>query len=89
MEPMKAFRMMAAGTALALCTMAAPAFAQEAVNAEAFVKMCDGDKDGMVSKAEAMKMIEKMFDKQDTKKMGKLDKKQVEAFLREVMKSGG
>ena len=51
--------------------------------------MCDGVKDGMVSKAEAMKMIEKMFDKQDTKKMGKLDKKQVEAFLKELMKSGG
>ena len=54
-----------------------------------FVTMCDTDKDGMVSKAEMMKMMEKMFDKHDTKKMGKLDKKQAEAFLKELMKSGG
>jgi len=51
--------------------------------------MCDTDKDGMVSKAEVMKMVEKMFDKQDKKKMGKLDKKQVEFFLQELMKGGG
>ena len=54
-----------------------------------FVTMSDGDKDGMVSKAEMMKMMEKMFDKHDKKKMGKLDKEQVEAFLKELMKSGG
>jgi Ca2+-binding EF-hand superfamily protein len=58
------------------------------MDADHFVKMCDTDKDGMVSKAEAMKMVEKMFDKHDTKKMGKLDKKQVEAFLAELMKGG-
>ena len=86
---MKSLKLMIAAAALAFGTMAVPASAQETVNADAFVKMCDGDKDGMVSKAEAMKMIEKMFDKQDTKKMGKLDKKQVEAFLKELMKSGG
>jgi hypothetical protein len=43
----------------------------------------------MVSKAEMMKMVEKMYDKHDTKKMGKLDKKQAEAFLKELMKAGG
>ena len=37
----------------------------------------------------AMKMIEKMWDKQDTKKMGKLDKKQVEAFLKDLIKPSG
>jgi hypothetical protein len=36
-----------------------------------------------------MKMVEKMYDKHDTKKMGKLDKKQTEAFLKELMKGGG
>jgi hypothetical protein len=52
------------------------------VNPNAFVKQCDTDKDGMVSKAEMMKMAEKMFDQMDTKKAGKLDMKQVEAFLK-------
>ena len=80
---------------LAMAAMAAAVFAVPAVqaagesmDADHFVKMCDTDKDGMVSKAEAMKMVEKMFDKHDTKKMGKLDKKQVEAFLAELMKGG-
>jgi Ca2+-binding EF-hand superfamily protein len=44
------------------------------------------DHDGMVSKAEMMKHMEKMFDKMDTKKTGKLDKKQTEAFLKEFNK---
>ncbi len=63
--------------------------AKEDENAEKFVKMCDTDKDGMVSKDEVMKMVEKMFDKHDTKKMGKLDKKQTEQFLKELMRGGG
>lgn len=79
--------------ALAIATMAgamlaAPAaFAREDMDANAFVKMCDVNKDGMVSKEEAMKMVEKMFDKADTKKQGKLDKKQVESFLKSLMDS--
>ena len=81
-------KMMAVAAMAAVC--AAPlAYAGEDVNPDAFVKMCDTDKDGMVSKAEVMKAVEKMFDKMDTKKMGKLDKKQVEAFLKELMKGGG
>ncbi len=77
--------------AMAAALFAAPAVqaAGESMDANQFVKMCDTDKDGMVSKAEVMKMVEKMFDKQDTKKMGKLDKKQVEFFLQELMKGGG
>ncbi len=75
--------------AVCAALLAAPlAQAREDVNPDGFVKMCDSDKDGMVSKAEAMKMVEKMFDKHDSKKMGKLDKKQVELFLQELMKSG-
>ena len=54
-----------------------------------FVEHCDTDKDGMVSKAEMMKMVEKTFDRVDTRKAGKIDKRQVEAFLDELMKSGG
>jgi len=77
--------------AFSTAMMAVPAVqaAEEAINADKFVKMCDTDKDGMVSKAEVMKMVDKMFDKHDTKKMGKLDKKQAEAFLMELMKGGG
>ena len=87
---MKSLKAVLVAATMATALMSAPLVsAQETVNADAFVKMCDADKDGMVSKKEAMKMIEKMWDKQDTKKMGKLDKKQVEAFLKELMKSGG
>jgi Ca2+-binding EF-hand superfamily protein len=64
------------------------AHAREDMDADKFVKMCDADKDGMVSKAEVMKQVEKMFDKHDKKKSGKLDKTQVEFFLQELMRSG-
>ncbi|MDQ3027983.1 MAG: hypothetical protein M3R58_15965 [Pseudomonadota bacterium] len=81
-------KVLAAATMAAM--LAAPAVqAREDMDADKFVKMCDADKDGMVSKAEMMKMMEKMFDKQDTKKMGKIDKKQVDAFLKDFMKMSG
>jgi hypothetical protein len=83
-------------SAAALCAavLSAPAaLAQqskgETMDADHFVKMCDGDKDGMVSKAEMMKMIEKTWEKADKKKAGKLDKAQVDWFLKELMKGGG
>jgi len=79
----------AAAAASFIALPAAHAAAGENMDVNAFVTMCDADKDGMVSKAEAMKMVEKMYDKHDTKKMGKLDKKQAEAFLKELMKGGG
>lgn len=79
-----------AAVALTSLAFALPsAYADDSKNADHFVKMCDTDKDGMVSKAEAMKMVEKMWDKQDTKKMGKLDKKQVDLFLKSLMSSSG
>ena len=56
---------------------------------EAFMKSCDMDHDGMVSKAEMMKHMEKMFDRMDTKKTGKLDSKQTEAFLKDFTKQSG
>ena len=73
---------------------AAPAaFAQqskgETMDADHFVKMCDTDKDGMVSKAEMMKMVEKAWAKADSKKAGKIDKAAVDAFLKELMRGGG
>ena len=88
---MRTFTKALAVAAAVTCTMAMP-LAQAGdiskADADKFVTMCDKDKDGMVSKAEAMKMVEQAFDKQDTKKMGKLDKKQIEAFLKEIMQSG-
>jgi len=78
----------AAAMATALVSTAALAVGEEE-NADKFVKMCDMDKDGMVSKDEVMKMVEKMFDKHDTKKAGKLDKKQADQFLKELMRGGG
>lgn len=82
---MRYFTHALAAVALAAAAVAVPVQAAEVDEANAFTKMADMNKDGMVSKAEAMKMVEKMFDKADTKKMGKLDKKQVEIFLKSLM----
>ena len=79
-----------AATAIA-CTMALPAAQagdSSRMDVEKFVTMCDKDKDGMVSKAEMLKMMEQMFDKHDPKKTGKMDKKAAEAFLKELTQSG-
>ena len=54
-----------------------------------FFTICDTDKDGMVSQAAVMKHVEKMFQKHDTMKMGKLDKAQTEKFLKDLMNYGG
>ena len=78
-----------AAAALAAALVAPTAYGRDDMDAQLFVKMSDTNKDGMVSKAEMMKMVEKMFDKHDTKKRGMLDKEQAEAFLKELMKGGG
>lgn len=54
-----------------------------------FMQSCDMDHDGMMSKAEMLKHMEKMFDKYDAKKSGKLDKKQTEQFLKDLTGYGG
>lgn len=59
------------------------------VRMDEFMKSCDMDKDGMMSKAEMVKHMEKMFDKMDTRKMGKLDKKQTEEFLKQLTAPSG
>ncbi len=77
----------------AVSLLAAPAaFAADKdhkMNMDEFMKSCDMDKDGMMSKAEMVKHMEKMFDKMDTKKMGKLDKKQSEEFLKQLTTPSG
>ena len=54
-----------------------------------FMETCDTDRDGMMSKAEMLKHMEAMFDKMDTKKTGKLDSKQTEAFLKQLTAPSG
>ena len=78
-----------AAAALAVAAVTVPVHAGEMDQATIFTKMAD--KEGMVSKKDAMKMVEKMFDQADTKKMGKLDKQQLETFLKSLMNasSGG
>lgn len=56
---------------------------------DAFMKSCDMDHDGMMSKAEMTKHMEMMFDRMDTGKTGKLDSRQTEAFLKEFRKQSG
>ena len=76
-----------ATTMFAVSLLAAPAvFAQDKpkmVHMDEFMKACDMDKDGMMSKAEMLKHMEKMFDKMDTKKTGKMNKSQAETFLKQ------
>ena len=86
---MRSYTKALAVAAAVACTMALPAAqAGDNMDAAKFVTMCDKDKDGMVSKAEMMKMMEQMFDKHDSKKAGKLDKKQVDEFLKELIRTG-
>ena len=90
---MKILNVLAGSMVAASLMMAPAAFAAEPMkkhdmgmmkhDMDAFMKSCDMDHDGMMSKAEMMSHMEKMFDKMDTKKTGKLDKKQSEAFLKE------
>ena len=82
-------RILALAALSATVTAVPVALAGDDINVNHFQAMCDTNKDGMVSKAEAMKMIEKMFDKHDTQKKGMLDKAQLERFLKELMKSSG
>jgi hypothetical protein len=79
-----------AATTIACAGFAMPAaWAGETDDASRFVTMVDANKDGMVSKAEMMKHVEKMFEKHDTKKMGKLDKAQAAKFMKDLMNYSG
>ncbi|HEX4857918.1 MAG TPA: hypothetical protein VFV17_02795 [Usitatibacteraceae bacterium] len=74
----------------ALISFAQPALAD--LNAEdisRFVKMCDSNKDGMISKDEVMKRAAMAFDKMDTAKKGMADDKKTIAFLAELSKTDG
>ena len=59
------------------------------MNMEQFMKSCDMDHDGMMSKAEMVAHMEKMFDQIDARKSGKLDKRQTEEFLKQLTAPSG
>ena len=89
---MKAIRMktLLGAAAMALASLSMPAMAD--INAEdinIFVKMCDTNKDGMISKDEVMKRAAMAFDKMDGGKKGMADDKKTIAFLAELSKSDG
>lgn len=54
-----------------------------------FERMCDQSPDGKVSKTQVMTIVEKMFDKADTRREGKLDKKQAEFFWKQFTAESG
>lgn len=58
-------------------------------NMDELMKSCDMDHDGMMSKAEMTSHMEKMFDKMDTKKTGKLDKTQTQEFVKQFTAPSG
>jgi hypothetical protein len=87
---MKATKRVLFGLAMAAMVIPVlPSLAGDDDSPNYFVKMCEKSPDGKISKTMVMARVEMMFDKHDTKKEGKLDKKQVEAFLKELMRSPG
>ena len=82
-------------TAAALALPAA--HASEATDRDIFVTVPDAGKGDMVSKAEAMKQVgkmvetqvEKLFEKHDTRKEGKVARSQLEQFLKDLTSYGG
>jgi hypothetical protein len=87
---MKAKRMFAGLAIAAMAVAALPTWAigdDDAPNI--FVKMCEESPDGKVTKKQVMDRVGRMFDKHDTRNEGKLDKKQVEFFLKELMREPG
>lgn len=83
---MKAFKTIFAAAALTTLAFAAvPTLAGDDDYPNIFVEMCAKSPDGKISKADVMKRVERMFDKHDTRKEGKLDKKQAQAFYESLM----
>ncbi|MBL8513644.1 MAG: hypothetical protein JNJ55_06605 [Betaproteobacteria bacterium] len=79
-----------AAAAVACASYALPALADTSPEqANLFVKMCDTNKDGMISKDEVMKRAAMAFDKMDAGKKGMADDKKTIAFLAELSKSDG
>src|SRR5262245_57489645 len=83
-KPLIALLAVAAGAALPVLPQTGAPRHGESADANIFVVMCERAADGKVTKQQVMAIVDRMFDKQDTKKEGKLDKKQVNFFLRDL-----
>ena len=57
--------------------------------AKNLMKMCDESPDKAVTKEQVMKSVERMFDKRDTAKTGKLTKTQLQLFLEDYARYPG
>lgn len=77
-----------AGAVIAAAVMVTslPVFADSVEDANRFVKMCDTDKDGMVSKAEVMKRAADMMKKMAADKNGMFDAKKTMALILELQR---
>ena len=75
--------------AVAVISLTMSALAADDDYPNVFVKMCDERSDKKVKKEEVMDTVSRMFDKADTRKEGKLDKEQAEAFLRMLTAPSG
>ncbi len=90
MNKTKFSRVLMAVIATAMVGIAAPAFADSSQeDLQRFIKMCDENKDGMVSKTELMKRAEAMLAKMPADKAGMVDSKKAMAFIMELQKSDG
>ena len=88
----KAFAGMFLGVSLAISPMTLSAdkpMGKPMMSMDEFMKSCDMNHDGMMSKKEMLEHMEKMFDKVDRKKSGKLDRKQTEEFLKQLTAPSG
>ncbi len=72
--------------AAAVMVTSLPVFADSVEDANRFVKMCDTDKDGMVSKAEVMKRAADMMKKMAADKNGMFDAKKTMALILELQR---
>ena len=72
--------------AASVMAISLPALADSVEDANRFVKMCDIDKDGMVSKAEVMKHAADMMKKMEADKSGMVDAKKTIALILELQR---
>ncbi|QJR11271.1 hypothetical protein DSM104443_02344 [Usitatibacter rugosus] len=81
-------------TVFATLVLASIALVQFPVHADdeqpnVFVVMCEKSPDGKITRAQVMAMAGKAFDKADTRKEGKIDKKQAEVFFKSFTRESG
>jgi|APFre7841882724_1041349.scaffolds.fasta_scaffold01155_9 Ca2+-binding EF-hand superfamily protein len=83
---MKAISLATALVAATLAFVPPVAYAQKSMD---MIKAMDKDKDGMISKAEFMAMMEQKFDMMDKAKTGKLSAQDVAKSIAEIQRVYG